>query len=51
VGLNTKRRGCLAAALAVAEFSASFLYGVRPHDLATFTGVPLFQAAVAFLAC
>jgi ABC-type antimicrobial peptide transport system permease subunit len=41
----------LAAALAVAKFSASFLYGVRPHDLVTFTGVPLFLAAVAFLAC
>jgi predicted permease len=41
----------LAAALAVAKFSASFLYGVRPHDLATFTSVPIFLAAVAFLAC
>ena len=41
----------LAAALAVAKFSASFLYGVRPHDLVTFTGVPLFLAAVALLAC
>jgi ABC-type lipoprotein release transport system permease subunit len=27
------------------------LYGVRPHDLVTFTVVPLFLAAVAFLAC
>ena len=41
----------LAAAWAVARFSAGFLYGVRPHDLVTFTAVPLFLAAVAFLAC
>jgi predicted permease len=41
----------LAAAWAVAKFSASFLYGVDPHDLATFIGVPLFLAAVAFAAC
>jgi ABC-type antimicrobial peptide transport system permease subunit len=41
----------LAAAWAVADVSASFLYGVQPHDLVTFTGVPLFLAAVAFLAC
>jgi len=41
----------LAAAWAVAKFSASFLYGVRPHDLVTFTAVPLFLAAIAFLAC
>ena len=41
----------LAAALAMARFSASFLYGVQPHDLVTFIGVPLFLAAVAFLAC
>jgi predicted permease len=41
----------LAAAWAMAQFSASFLYGVKPHDLVTFTGVPLFLAAVAFLAC
>jgi predicted permease len=41
----------LAAALAVAKFAASFLYGVRPHDLVTFTGVPVFLAAIAFLAC
>ena len=41
----------LAAAWAVAQFSASVLYGVRPHDIATFTVVPLFLAAVAFLAC
>jgi predicted permease len=41
----------LSAALAVAKFSSSILYGVRPHDLATFTAVPVFLAAVAFLAC
>jgi predicted permease len=41
----------LAAAWAVAQFSASLLYGVRPHDILTFTIVPLFLAAVALLAC
>jgi predicted permease len=41
----------LAAAWAVAKFSASLLYGIRPHDLLTFTVVPLFLAAVALLAC
>jgi predicted permease len=41
----------LAAAWAVAKFSASLLYGVRPHDLVTFTVVPLFLAAVSLLAC
>jgi ABC-type antimicrobial peptide transport system permease subunit len=41
----------LTAAWAVAKFSASILYGVRPHDTVTFTVVPLFLAAVAFLAC
>jgi predicted permease len=39
------------AAWVVAKFAASLLYGVRPHDLATFTLVPLFLAGVAFLAC
>jgi predicted permease len=41
----------LAAAWAVAKLSTSILYGVRPHDLVTFTAVPLFLAAVAWLAC
>jgi predicted permease len=41
----------LPAALAAAKFSSSFLYGVRPHDLLTFTLVPFFLAAVALLAC
>jgi predicted permease len=37
----------LPLALAGARFSASFLYGIRPHDLITFTTLPLFLAAVA----
>jgi len=41
----------LAAALAVAKLFAAFLYGVRPHDLVTFTAVPLFLTIVTFLAC
>ncbi|HUA64051.1 MAG TPA: ABC transporter permease [Verrucomicrobiae bacterium] len=41
----------LAAAWSVAQLSAGVLYGVRPHDMVTFTVVPLFLAAVAFLAC
>ena len=41
----------LAAARASAQFSASLLYGVRPHDILTFTVVPLVLAAVASLAC
>ena len=41
----------LAAALAVAKFSTTLLYGVHPHDVVTFTAVPLFLTAVAFLAC
>jgi predicted permease len=40
----------MVAAWAVAQFSASFLYGVRPHDPVTFAGVPVFLAGVAFLA-
>ncbi len=40
----------LAAALAVAKLAAGILYGVQPHDLVTFTGVPLFLAAIAFFA-
>jgi predicted permease len=38
-------------ALAAAKFANSFLYGVHPHDLVTFTAVPVFLAVVAFLAC
>jgi len=41
----------LAAAWALAKLFTSILYGVPPHDLAIFTVVPLFLAAVAFLAC
>lgn len=41
----------LAAAFALTKLFTSVLYGIQPHDLATFTFVPLFLAAVAFLAC
>ncbi len=41
----------LAAGLAVARLFSAFLYGVRPHDLLTFTVAPLFLTAVTFLAC
>jgi predicted permease len=41
----------LGAALAVAKLFAAFLYGVQPHDLVTFTAVPLFLAGVTLLAC
>lgn len=41
----------LPAAFAMAKLSTSILYGIRPHDAATFTTVPLFLAAVALLAC
>ena len=41
----------LPAALAVAKLFNSFLYGVRPHDLLTFTLVPIFLVAVALAAC
>ena len=40
----------LCAALAVAKLSSSFLYGVKPNDLVTFTTVPIFLGAVALLA-
>jgi predicted permease len=38
-------------ALVLARFATSILYGVRPHDAVTFTGVPLFLLVVALLAC
>lgn len=41
----------LPAGLLAAKFSTSFLYGVRPHDVLTFTVVPIFLAAIALLAC
>jgi predicted permease len=40
----------LPAALAMAKFSSSFLYGVRPYDLVTFTTVPICLTLVALLA-
>ncbi|WP_158748071.1 ABC transporter permease [Acidobacterium sp. S8] len=40
----------LPAALAVAKLFNSFLYGVRPHDVLTFTVVPIFLASIALLA-
>ena len=39
------------AAWMAAKFSSSFLYGIHPHDLATFTLVPALLAFVALLAC
>jgi ABC-type lipoprotein release transport system permease subunit len=39
------------AAWAMAKMSASFLYGVHPHDALTFTLVPLGLALVAAVAC
>jgi predicted permease len=39
------------AALVLAKFSSSFLYGVHPHDLVTFLTVPLFLLGVALVAC
>ena len=41
----------LPLALAVAKLFNSFLYGVRPHDVLTFTIVPVFLAIVALTAC
>jgi predicted permease len=41
----------LPAALVAAKFSSSFLYGVRPHDLATFLTVPLLLLGIALVAC
>ncbi len=41
----------LGVAFAVTKAFKSILYGVRPHDLLTFTVVPLFLAGVALLAC
>lgn len=41
----------LPAALMVAKLCSSFLYGIQPHDTATFTVVPLFLGVVALLAC
>jgi predicted permease len=41
----------LAAAWALAKIFTSVLYGVRPHDAATFVLVPVFLAVVAVVAC
>jgi predicted permease len=41
----------LPAALLGARFSASFLYGVHPHDAVTFLTVPVALLTVALLAC
>src|SRR5580698_1777060 len=41
----------LPVALASAKFSASFLYGIRPHDLVTFTLLPIFLVLVSLVAC
>ena len=41
----------LGAAFAVTKLFTSILYGVRPHDLLTFTVVPVFLTGVAALAC
>lgn len=40
----------LAAALASAKLASGILYGVKPHDVVTFTGVPAFLAVIAFFA-
>jgi predicted permease len=48
---------CIAVALglpiafALAKFAGSILYSIRPHDVTTFTIVPLSLTAIAFLAC
>lgn len=39
------------AAFLASRVATSFLYGVGPHDLATFTVVPFFLAVVAWVAC
>jgi predicted permease len=41
----------LPAAFAVAGLFRSFLYGIAPHDIMTFTVVPLFLGVVALVAC
>jgi putative ABC transport system permease protein len=41
----------LAVAAGLARFVSSMLYGVRPHDTATFVTVPLLVVAVATIAC
>lgn len=41
----------LPTAWIAAKFTASFLYGVQPHDTITFTLVPLFLAGLGLVAC
>jgi putative ABC transport system permease protein len=41
----------LLSAWASSKLLARFLYGLPSHDAVTFTSVPLFLAAVTFLAC
>jgi predicted permease len=41
----------LPLALAAAKVLSKVLYGVTPHDWATFTAVPIFLAGVALVAC
>jgi len=41
----------LGGALAAAKLATTLLYGVRPHDLLTFTAAPLFLIGVALMAC
>jgi predicted permease len=40
----------LPSALLISKFFNSILYGIQPHDLFTFTTVPLFLATIAALA-
>jgi predicted permease len=39
------------AAWMLSKLSTSFLYGIQPHDAATFTIAPVFLAGIAFIAC
>ena len=41
----------LPAAFTISKFASSILYGVRPHDVTTFTIVPVSLLAVALFAC
>ncbi len=39
------------AAWMLSKLASSFLYGIQPHDLLTFTAVPIFLIIIAFVAC
>lgn len=41
----------LPGAWMAAKLASSFLYGIRPHDLITFTAVPIILTGIALLAC